>query len=122
VNDHSNWSLKSKNEMEQIYRLGANQFPKIEDTNELEKFAFLFQGLADETRLRIILILLIEDCCMCEIVSVLKAAASTISHHLKVMEKGGIITSRREGKFTIFSLNKEKLHPVLSYLIAEHSG
>jgi ArsR family transcriptional regulator, lead/cadmium/zinc/bismuth-responsive transcriptional repressor len=119
MNDQVKWSLKSKDEMENVCSLGVNQFPKIADTKELEKLSFLFKGLADETRLRIISLLWLEDCCMCEIVLALDAASSTISHHLKIMEKGGIISSRREGKFTIYHLNKEKLNPVISYLLGE---
>ncbi|MDF2904646.1 MAG: winged helix-turn-helix transcriptional regulator [Bacillus sp. (in: firmicutes)] len=57
---------------------------------------------------------------MCEIVSVLNGASSTINHHLKIMEKGKIIESRREGKFTIYHLNKEKLMHVVPYLIEEN--
>lgn len=121
VNDYVNWSLKPKDEMEKVLRLGESQLPKIADTKELEKLSSLFQGLSDETRLRIILILWIEDCCMCEIVSALNAASSTISHHLKILEKGGIISSSRNGKFTIYSLNRKRLNPVISYLSSEQT-
>ena len=82
----------------------------------MENISAFFKGVGDETRLKIIGLLWIEDMCMCEIIAALDAASSTISHHLKIIEKGGIISSRREGKFTIYSLNKEKINPVMSYL------
>jgi DNA-binding transcriptional ArsR family regulator len=119
MNRKSEWIIKSKEEMKEVCRLGENHFSKTGDYEELESVASLFKGLADETRLKIITLLWFEDCCMCEIVSALDAATSTISHHLKIMEKGGVINSRREGKFTIYSLNKENLHPVMSFLIKE---
>lgn len=119
MNDHAEWSLKSKDVMDKVRNLGVNQFPKIADNVKLEKVSFLFKGLADETRLRIVSILWIEDCCMCEIVSALDSASSTINFHLKIMEKGGLISSRREGKFTIYHLNKEILQPIMPFLILE---
>jgi ArsR family transcriptional regulator, lead/cadmium/zinc/bismuth-responsive transcriptional repressor len=119
LNGKSTWSLKSYDEMKKIRRLGENQFPKAGDNVEMERIASFFKGLGDETRLRIISLLWFNDLCMCEIVSALESASSTISHHLKIMEKGGIIVSRREGKFTIYSLNKEHLKPVMPYLIKE---
>ena len=110
------WNIKSNDELDKIRQSAENQFPKVLDLAELESMASFFKGLGDETRLKIIALLWIEDMCMCEITSALAAASSTISHHLKIMEKGGVIISRRESKFTIYSLNKEKLNLVMSYL------
>ncbi|SEN79897.1 DNA-binding transcriptional regulator, ArsR family [Mesobacillus persicus] len=110
------WSLKSNEEMCGIRGDAEKQFPITLSSNKLESSAGFFKGLADETRLRIISLLWLEDLCMCEIVAALDGASSTISHHLKIMEKGGVIESRREGKFTIYRVNKEKLTPVLPLL------
>ena len=112
----SNWSLKSNEEMENILQQTEKQFSILMDNDELEKASNFFNGLADETRLKIISLLWMSDLCMCEIVAALNTPSSTISHHLKIMEKGGVIESRREGKFTIFKLNKKKLTHILSYL------
>ena len=108
----SNWSLKSKEEMENMFQQTEKQFSILMDNDELEKTSNFFNGLADETRLKIISLLWMGDLCMCEIVAALKAASSTISHHLKILEEGGIILSRREGKFTIYRVNKDQ-----SYII-----
>lgn len=113
------WNLKSKEEMEIIRQSSENHFPKVLDQTELERTSYFFKGLGDETRLRIISLLWIEDMCMCEIVAGLGGASSTINHHLKIMEKGEIIRSRREGKFTIYQLNKEKLTNLIPYLVDE---
>ena len=115
----SNWSLKSKDEMENMFQQTEKQFSILMDNDELEKTSNFFNGLADETRLKIISLLWMGDLCMCEIVAVLKAAPSTISHHLKILEEGGIILSRREGKFTIYRVNKNQLTWVIPYLNSE---
>lgn len=101
--------IKSEDEMQEIRQLAEKQFPTIYDQKELEDLSLFFKSLGDETRLKILALLWMDDMCMCEIVSGLSAAPSTINHHLKIMEKGKIIRSKREGKFTIYSLNKDKL-------------
>ncbi|WP_404331786.1 ArsR/SmtB family transcription factor [Mesobacillus maritimus] len=106
------WSLKSNEEMFGVRKEAEKQFPMMLNNDELEGSAAFFKGLADETRLKIISLLWLEDLCMCGIVAALEGASSTISHHLKIMEKGGVIESRREGKFTIYRVNKLKLTPV----------
>lgn len=116
MTEKSVWNIKSNGEMTKIRQLAEINFPKITQKSELENTSAFFMALADETRLKIIALLWQEDMCMCEIVSALEAASSTINHHLKIMNKGGMITSRREGKFTIYSLNKEKIIPLRSIL------
>lgn len=112
----TSWNMKSDEEMARIRQLAENKFPKFVNSIELEKTSAFFKGLADVTRLKIISLLWMEDMCMCEIVEGLDGASSTINHHLKIMERGGIIVARREGKFTIYKLNKEKLIPLIPYL------
>jgi ArsR family transcriptional regulator, lead/cadmium/zinc/bismuth-responsive transcriptional repressor len=110
------WSLKSNEEMCGVREAAEQRFPMILNNEELEGSAAFFKGLADETRLKIISLLWLDDLCMCEIVAALDGASSTISHHLKIMEKGGVIESRRDGKFTIYRVNKQKLTPVFPLL------
>lgn len=110
------WALKSNEDMCCIRKQAEKQFPIIAINEKLESTANFFKGFADETRLKIVSLLWLEDLCMCEIVDALNGASSTISHHLKIMEKGGIIQSRKEGKFTIYRLNKEKLESILPSL------
>lgn len=104
------WNLKSTVAMQEIVAKADGQFP------EAGSVAAFFKALGDETRLKIIALLTVDDLCMCEIVDGLAGASSTISHHLKIMEKGNVIMSRREGKFTIYSLNQEKIAPLLPLL------
>ncbi|NWQ42310.1 winged helix-turn-helix transcriptional regulator [Bacillus sp. EB106-08-02-XG196] len=111
------WNIKSNENMSEIRAKAEDQFPVMTDKEALKKAADFFKAIADETRMKIITLLYIEDLCMCEIVAALGGASSTISHHLRIMEKGNIIQSRREGKFTIYSVNKDKLTPLLPSLL-----
>ncbi|MBT2679862.1 winged helix-turn-helix transcriptional regulator [Bacillus sp. ISL-35] len=110
------WDIKSSETMQGIISKAEKEFPKVNESEELESTAAFFKALGDETRLKIMTLLWFEDLCMCEIVDGLSGAASTVSHHLKIMEKGRLIQSRREGKFTVFSLNKERLAPLIPFI------
>jgi ArsR family transcriptional regulator, lead/cadmium/zinc/bismuth-responsive transcriptional repressor len=113
------WSLKSEEEMNRVRQMAESFLPIGMEPAELVSMASFFKGLADETRLKIVSLLWLGDLCMCEIVAALSGASSTISHHLKIMEIGGLITTRREGKFTIYRLNKEKLTHIIPYVAKE---
>jgi ArsR family transcriptional regulator, lead/cadmium/zinc/bismuth-responsive transcriptional repressor len=110
------WEIKSSEAMQGIISEAEKEFPVVNASEELESTAAFFKALGDETRLKIIALLWFDDLCRCEIVDGLSGAASTVSHHLKIMEKGRLIKSRREGKFTVFSLDKDRLAPLISYI------
>ncbi|MBT2661829.1 metalloregulator ArsR/SmtB family transcription factor [Bacillus sp. ISL-45] len=110
------WEIKSSDSMKRIVDGVKEEFPLVNAEEELKRTAAFFKALGDETRIKIMSLLWFEDLCMCEIVDGLSGASSTISHHLKIMEKGKLIKSRREGKFTVYSLDKEKLAPLIPYI------
>ncbi|MEW8969401.1 metalloregulator ArsR/SmtB family transcription factor [Mesobacillus jeotgali] len=110
------WEIKSSNTMQGVIARAKEEFLLMNAAEELESTAAFFKALGDETRLKIMTLLWFEDLCMCEIVDGLSGASSTISHHLKIMEKGKLIQSRKEGKFTVYSLDKERLAPLIPYI------
>lgn len=106
-------SVKSDEEAKAIVQQSVENIPLLVNDDQLLETAEFFKALGDETRIRIIGMLSVDDLCMCEIVSGLQIPTSTISHHLKLLERGKVIQSRKEGRYTVFSLNKDK---VLSFL------
>lgn len=106
-------NVRNDDETKQIVDESQKQLVLLNDENKVRVKADFYKALGDETRLKIIGMLYVSDLCMCEIVSGLDVPASTVSHHLKVLERGAVIHSRKEGKFTIFSLNKEEVAPYL---------
>jgi DNA-binding transcriptional ArsR family regulator len=99
----------SPEECENIVKEVNNAFTILTDTTEIQRRAQLFRGLGHEVRLRILGLLAVQELCTCEIVAALESATSTIVHHLRVLAEGGLIASRKVGKFTIFRLNNELL-------------
>lgn len=79
----------------------------LADEQELKGRALLFQALGNETRLKILGLLSIQELCTCDIVEALNGAASTVTFHLRMLEDAGLIASQQAGKFTLYRLNDE---------------
>ena len=57
----------------------------------------LFKALADETRLRILGLLLAGEVCVCDIHESLKLPQPKVSRHLAYLRKAGLVLTRRDG-------------------------
>ncbi len=64
----------------------------------------LFKALADETRLRILSLLVSRELCVCEITKVLGIGQPKASRHLAVLRQAGLVVDRREGMWMYYSL------------------
>jgi ArsR family transcriptional regulator len=63
----------------------------------MRDFAKLFKALSDETRIRILKVLLERECCVCEVMQALDISQSRASRNLGILEDAGFIKSRRDG-------------------------
>ena len=63
-----------------------------------------FRALADETRLRIVMLLLHGELCVCDLMAILDAPQSKLSRHLAYLKHSGIVSGRREGVWMHYSL------------------
>jgi ArsR family transcriptional regulator, arsenate/arsenite/antimonite-responsive transcriptional repressor len=64
----------------------------------------LFKALADQTRLRILGLLLTGEVCVCDIHESLKIPQSKASRHLAYLRKSGLVATRREGLWVYYRL------------------
>jgi ArsR family transcriptional regulator len=64
----------------------------------------MFKALSDETRLRILCLLLDGELCVCDLMAVLKLPQSTVSRHLSYLKNVGWIEDRRCGVWMYYSL------------------
>ena len=71
----------------------------------MEGIVKILSALSDTTRLRIYLLLLEGEFCVCELGSILGIEQSRISHGLRILREADLIGSRREGKWVIYSVN-----------------
>ncbi len=74
------------------------------DEHQVESVAQMFNGLADETRVRIVKLLAKGEFTVDELVEFLGAAQSTTSHHLKVLKDANLIKGEKRGRNTYYSL------------------
>jgi ArsR family transcriptional regulator, arsenate/arsenite/antimonite-responsive transcriptional repressor len=70
-------------------------------TNKVVLFS---RALADPTRWRIIHLTLDEALCVCELADILEMAPSTISSHVQIIRKAGLLESEKCGKWTYFRI------------------
>lgn len=65
----------------------------------------LTKALADMQRLRILLLLVRGELCVCRIVEVIGLAPSTVSKHLFVLSAAGLVEVRKEGRWAYYRLS-----------------
>ncbi len=90
----------------------------------MENIAQVFQSLEEETRLRILALLLEEDeLCVCDLMAVLQLPQSTVSRHLSHLRNAGWLRDRREAVWVYYSLAKplgplqQSLLPILRHFL-----
>ncbi|HLS47407.1 MAG TPA: metalloregulator ArsR/SmtB family transcription factor [Gemmatimonadales bacterium] len=81
--------------------------PATTIATDIERKARLFHALSDRTRLGIIERLSRGERCVCELTDALDAAQSRLSFHLKVLRDAGLVSDRREGRWSYYRLNAE---------------
>jgi len=63
------------------------------------------KALSDETRLRILNVVLERECCVCEVMQVLDISQSRASRNLGILEAAGFLKSRRDGAWMYYSVD-----------------
>jgi ArsR family transcriptional regulator len=76
-----------------------------------------FKALSDETRLRILNLLLERECCVCEVMQVLNISESRASRNLSALYDAGFLKLRREGLWALYSIDKEGLQEHYTNLV-----
>lgn len=69
--------------------------------------ARVFKAFCDENRLQILEMLRGGEKCACILLENLQISQSTLSHHMKILCDSGIVVSRKEGKWTHYSISEE---------------
>lgn len=82
----------------------------------LSASAQVFHALSDETRLAVLDMLRDGERCVCELQAALDAAQSRLSFHLKVLRDAGLVRDRKEGRWSYYALNADRLADAEAYL------
>lgn len=79
--------------------------------------ATVLKALADETRLRLLESLLVEEKCVTELVRELRCPQPHISHHLRILRDAGLVEGLREGKQVCY-----RIAPTVQRALANRQG
>ncbi len=85
--------------------------------------------LADESRLQILWLLLnYKELCVCDLVEALGVGQSKVSRHLATLRHTGLVTDRKEGAWSYYSISpmekdfQEAVLQLLREKLADHPG
>lgn len=89
---------------------------------DLARAAELFHALSDPTRLEVLALLRDAERCVCELQAEIDASQSRLSFHLKVLKDAGLVTDRKEGRWSFYTLSAatlEEAHDAVRVLATE---
>jgi len=66
-----------------------------------------FKALSDETRLRILNLLLERECCVCEVMQALDISQTRASRNLSALYDAGFLKLRKDGLWSLYSIDRE---------------
>lgn len=94
----------------------------LERSADVTRLARVFHALSDETRLRIVGKLLAGEKCVCNLTDALDAEQSRLSFHLKALKDAGLVTHRRQGRWSYYALNPEALLEIRNFVGSVREG
>jgi len=76
----------------------------------------VMKALSDETRLRILNLLLERECCVCEVMQALDISQTRASRNLVILRDAGFLKARREGLWIVYSVDWQATNRFTTYL------
>jgi ArsR family transcriptional regulator len=76
-----------------------------------------FKALSDETRLRILNILLERECCVCEVMQALDISQTRASRNLAALYEAGFLKLRKDGLWSLYSIDRDDMNEYLADLV-----
>ncbi|MHB9053271.1 MAG: ArsR/SmtB family transcription factor [Thermoleophilia bacterium] len=84
----------------------------------LPDYEGVLKAAADPARARMLKLLEGRELCVCELMEVLGLGQSTISGHLSLLKKAGLVSARKDGRWVYYSLNAGKSNQYARPLLA----
>jgi ArsR family transcriptional regulator, arsenate/arsenite/antimonite-responsive transcriptional repressor len=90
----------------------------------VDRTVALLKALADRNRLRIVLALGAHDeLCACQVTGLLEVTGATVSRHLAVLERAGLVQKRRDGRWIWYRLSDTgSAHDLLALIERDVAG
>ena len=109
--------LMNKQDTCEIFFYDKEKVNKIKEDMEkvdISGVSKLLKAIADETRAKITYALgQEEELCVCDIANIINASIANTSHHLRTLNKQGIVKFRKEGKLAFYSLDDDHIRQIM---------
>jgi DNA-binding transcriptional ArsR family regulator len=86
---------------------------------KLTSLLTFLNALGNKERLTILRALKDQERCVCELEAIMDKSQPSISHHLRELEKVGLIRGWKKGKYTYYTLLREKFEKYIANLNQE---
>lgn len=86
--------------------------PATEAGLKTDELGLALRALADPARLQIVLMLRRRELCNCHLIERLGLTQGTISHHMGVLKRAGLVCERhdeKDARWSYYSLNRETI-------------
>ena len=87
---------------------------RLQSADEIYAMADIFKALGDPSRLKIVLALLHQEHCVCDLAAVCGQSESAVSHQLRLLRTQKIVKNRREGKIIYYSLDDDHVRSLIA--------
>ena len=69
------------------------------------------KAVSEHIRVRILLLLMKQDACVCELMAVFEMAQSRLSHHLIALRQAGLLQAEKRGRWNYYRVDTNSLNP-----------
>ncbi len=73
----------------------------------MENIVTFSRALADATRWRIVRLVMEDALCVCELADILEMPQSSVSSHVQIIRKAGLLESEKCEKWTYFQIHRD---------------
>lgn len=87
---------------------------------DYQENSLLFKALSDPVRIQILDLLASGELCACELLKKLTISQPTLSHHMKILMRCGLVQAHKKGTWIHYKINPEKvnyLHQIIDGII-----
>lgn len=83
----------------------------------MKTFILQAKAVADESRARILMLLREEELCLCQLITLLDLAPSTVSRHMSMLVMADLVHARKEGRWKYYRLADTESNAALSWVL-----
>lgn len=87
---------------------------ELPDEEELIDLADFYKLFSDSTRVRILSALTSSELCVYDLALVVEMSQSAVSHQLRILKAGRLVSSRREGRVVFYRLSDDHVRDILT--------